>query len=539
MILMRRAYTQGLAYLVIVLFSIIVCSGFLVNFFPVTHEYFSPIVRLVALDEATEDNLLVKWLPSIAGGAGQPIFEFYPPASYYAAELFHLIGFTFIDAIKVTIVSSFFLSGLFMYHLIKRVLGNETAALFAAIAYMAFPYHFVDSNLRGDLAETFAFIFIPLIFYFLYIYTQDNNVDYVILAGVSYAFLILSHILVGYMLGFFVIIYFLMHKNSIRFLAIFGLIALSVSSFYWLPALVQRKYVNFNYLIADGYQLENNFIHIYQLVLPSEWEWGSSGPGIYNTMPLSLGIFTLLIITLYLIFKPKGASFFFLSVILSCLFVTDLGVNIIKFIPLTNNLQFPWRFLIITAFASSALTGFVVSDLMKFRSNKVIVFSLFIILIYSLHPMISIPGGYFTKDYYESYNISSFYLIEYLPRTNLNPPPEQFPDITYNGIYVLNQKRSNSWEILTESNRTSSCEVKILYFPKWKVFVDGAETNTRISNIGTTVFDVPPGKHVIEIKYCDNLITAVSKLISLLATVSIIAFLILRRYSAITGLHPR
>src|SRR5579863_364002 len=48
-------------------------------------------------------------------GFDYPLFNFYPPLVYYIGEVFHLLGFSFINSTKLMIGLGFLLSGICMY----------------------------------------------------------------------------------------------------------------------------------------------------------------------------------------------------------------------------------------------------------------------------------------------------------------------------------------------------------------------------------------------------------------------------------------
>src|SRR5680860_1739012 len=81
------------------------------------------------------------------------------------------------------------------------------AALIGAFWYMYAPYRFVDLYVRGAIGESFAFIWMPLLLFFLYRLNKKNSFNYVILGGLSLAFLILSHNAISLMFLPFIIFY--------------------------------------------------------------------------------------------------------------------------------------------------------------------------------------------------------------------------------------------------------------------------------------------------------------------------------------------
>ncbi|MGY3893774.1 hypothetical protein [Aeromonas enterica] len=106
-----------------------------------------------------------RWLMAMNGGFGSPTFFFYPPLPYYVSALF--AGPTPLDheAMTPLLWSSslaLWLSGLFAY-LWLRTFASPRRALGASLLYMALPYHLaIDIYARFALAESWAFVWVPL-----------------------------------------------------------------------------------------------------------------------------------------------------------------------------------------------------------------------------------------------------------------------------------------------------------------------------------------------------------------------------------------
>jgi hypothetical protein len=121
------------------------------------------LARLVEFDAAIRaGDFFPTWSPDLYSGYGSPIFQFYAPLAYYAAEVPVLLGFDFATALKITQLLGLFASGLAMYRLGSTYFSHWTACL-GSVFYMVAPYRFVDVFVRHSLTEHFAFIWLPLI----------------------------------------------------------------------------------------------------------------------------------------------------------------------------------------------------------------------------------------------------------------------------------------------------------------------------------------------------------------------------------------
>src|SRR5690606_30776684 len=126
------------------------------------------------------------------------------PLVYYTGELFHLLlGLSYIDSMKIVFGISFVGAALTMYVWSKKHFGAVPAVV-AALFYTYAPYRAVDAYVRGALAESFAFVWLPLILLSidriaeLSAANKDQKLQlrWIILLGISYAALMITHNLI-------------------------------------------------------------------------------------------------------------------------------------------------------------------------------------------------------------------------------------------------------------------------------------------------------------------------------------------------------
>jgi len=115
---------------------------------------------------ADEGSFPCRWAPDSSLGYGQPLFNFYSQFPYWLGQVFIILGFQIIDSVKILFFLSLFLSASSMYLLSSRFWGR-LGGLVSALFYVYAPYRAVDVWVRGALPEALAFIFFPLILYFI------------------------------------------------------------------------------------------------------------------------------------------------------------------------------------------------------------------------------------------------------------------------------------------------------------------------------------------------------------------------------------
>src|SRR5437588_213525 len=95
-------------------------------------------------------------------------------------------------ALSIFAIVPLFSSGFSIYFFLKSFFG-KIPALAAAVSYLYFPYHALDIYVRGDVAEFFAYVFLPLVLLGLYKIHELGkfNKFYVVLASLSLAAVII------------------------------------------------------------------------------------------------------------------------------------------------------------------------------------------------------------------------------------------------------------------------------------------------------------------------------------------------------------
>ncbi len=342
------------------------------------------VARLFLFDEALKAGQFpVRWVDELGFGFGYPLFIFYPPLVYALGDTFHLFGFSFIESIKMVFFLSIFLSGISMYILTKNLFGR-LAGLVGVAFYIFVPYRALDVYVRGALAESFAFVWPPLIIWSILSLSKKPKTSSSLTLGLSICALMLTHnlILLPFILIFSGLYLYLIaeSKNKKRFItfSLVGfIVAAFLSAFFWLPALLEKKYT-----IVDELLIVNLADYSKHFVYPTQlWDWtwgfGGSSPGLADGISFKIGKLHILvtaasfIIALATYIKHKASVkiqiknskiilIYFGLFIFSTVMTTHYSSTIWKVVEPLAYLQFPWRFLTFTALFSSILAaGFV------------------------------------------------------------------------------------------------------------------------------------------------------------------------------------
>jgi len=252
-------------------------------------------MRLYQMDKCFKDGQIpCRWVPDLGFGYGYPLFNYYPPFSYYLGEIFHLLGFSIIDSVKIVFALSLVFSGLFMYFLAREFWG-EFGGLISALFYIYAPYRAVDVYVRGAMAEGWGLVWFPLIFLAVWKVIREKKFFWVLVLAVSYGFLLISHNLMSLLFSFVALVwglfwlFYFKEFKSIKNLALGVALALGISAFFVLPVIFEKKLVHVETMLMGYFNYLAHFADLRQLFLNSKWGWGASVWGPEDEMPFMIG----------------------------------------------------------------------------------------------------------------------------------------------------------------------------------------------------------------------------------------------------------
>lgn len=330
------------------------------------------VVRLYEMDKSLSTGQFpVRWVDGLGFGLGYPLFNFYPPLTYYLGEIFHLgLNTGFIDSIKLVWFVAFIGSGITMYFLSREFFGRS-GGLVSSMFYIYAPYHAIDSYVRGAQAELFSFVWLPLILLFSYKAILENSYKWSIWTGVTLGLLMVTHNLI--FLPFFglftlwfgsMILIYGEKKRGIQYVlhyALQTLLAFGLTAFFWLPALAEKKFT-----LVDQLLIKNLASYKIHFVCPEQlwnslWGFGGSVAGCIDGMSFKIGklhiLAALAALVIALIRRSKILVVSFILFAFSVFMTTQYSNIIWDKIPQLWYLQFPWRFLEFAALFSSLSAG--------------------------------------------------------------------------------------------------------------------------------------------------------------------------------------
>jgi len=503
----------------------------------ISHDFGEHAARLASFYQSlSQGNIIPRWAGNLNHGYGHPVFMFLYPLTNYLGSLIHFLGFSIVDSIKILFAASYIFSGLFMYLWIEKLWGSK-AGLAAAILYLFAPYRFVDLYVRASLGEHLAFLFVPLLCWFITLLAKNGKKKFSILTGISLALLILSHnalSLVFLPLIFIYSIYLILtstkdKKSLIISLLISLLLGFALSAFFWIPAFFEGKYT-LREIVTNKEIFFSNYINWKELFV-SKWGWGLSAlNGSLSGFSVALGWTQILVFLLSIIFvlkSKKPERYFIILIILYFLFsaflTTSSSMPIAGYIPFLTSFQFPWRLLAVPVFCASVLGSFCVKSV-KVKLQTALAFGILIFAVLSNSSFWHIKGisGQFPDSFWINSYKGTTETGESTPRWAIRFQ-EKDPVAKVQAVQgIIDSIEINNWQFenhqyVVETKENTRVADNTLYFPGWKVFVNGKDVPIEFQDEnwrGIITYDVPAGTSNIVIQFTDTKIRKMANIIS-------------------------
>lgn len=495
------------------------------------------IIRAGAFFKSFSDlHIPVRLTENLNYGYGYPIFNFFYPGFFYLTEAFHLFGLGLVESVKSSILVLGFLGTFGMYLLSHRVTANRLASLTAATFFLFSPYHIIDLYRRGSFGELFALAIIPFVTLGIFNYLKHKSRTSFLLAVFSTVLVIIGHNSLSLILIPFAYIFGLVfsgfNKLSIKRLVSIAIFSTLLSSTFWLPAIFETRYT-----VQSQVQISDYVRHFPSLssllidvpFLASMLRTGS------NAFPISTFLILFSIVSVWFFFKDhhnkpwRIKMLTSLAVIaVSIYFVTPLSGMFWKYFALDKLVQFPWRFLSLTIFATSIMIGLTVSYIKK--PNKVLFILPVLILLFYLPQIIvtknSNPDEYYLTNDSTTVNQSELSTLWFDRNTNMRQPELIKADKTFQVQNLKHKTQSITFEINLENSALIT--VNKMYFPHWTLKINGKIKPIEYKSNGLINFDVDKGKNFIELNFVDTKLRIFANTVSLFSVI-ILLFLFIRK----------
>jgi hypothetical protein len=310
-------------------------------------------------------ELYPRWLGGSFDGLGSPSFYFYPPLAFFLDSLIGLITFDILPVqyrLPVTSLVLMLISGITMRAWLATTISRSPDArpivLFAALAYMAAPYHLVDHYMRGAIAEFACYAMLPLALLGVRAAARGGRMGVALLA-IGMAGIILAHLPTALLASVTILplaCLFEATQAASRRLMLAGLARCAagaalggcLAAGYLVPALMLQPAIAADQLWTPFFQVQNWF-----LLAPHEWPRPR-----FMWLISALAAASLVITAGVLLLSRRVAegrrltAIFWAAMGLLCLgLMAGLAPQFWTQMPFVAKVQFPWRIMMLVEFA--------------------------------------------------------------------------------------------------------------------------------------------------------------------------------------------
>lgn len=484
--------------------------------FPLTDDGNWMVIRFSAFYEALRNGQFpVRFLMRLNNGYGYPVADFLYPLFMYIGVPIHILGFNFVDTIKVILITSLITSSLFSY-LWLRKLFDGISSLVGSVVYTFFPYHLYDVYKRGSVGEVLSLSVFPFILWQL----ERRSL---IWSSIGIALLILAHNTLALIFLPILVLYggvdYYLAKNKSTTLSFYLssiIYGLGISAFFWLPALMDLKYTVFSQTKISDW---NNYFSGFNLI------------GIVTVFIFIAAIYLLLTGKIE-IKKHKVALLLFIVGLVSLFFSTNLSSPLWNLLPVSF-IQFPFRFLSATIFCVSFLSALTVS--VVFGRVKLLLAAIIIVLaLYSGSIYWTASSYQYLPDTFYSTNqdtttVKNEYMpiwVKSIPESMANSRVENL-----NGTEKINilEITPNKTVFQTYLSRQRIIQVNIIYFPGWTAYVNGKTAHISYDNPnGLIRFQLSKGLNNVTLEFRETGPRMFADLVSIISLIALLALVVIK-----------
>jgi len=526
-------------------------------------------------------DLYPRWLMGMNNGLGSPVFFYYPPVLFFVTSL--LRPFFRGDShgwyqLGLSASAALIASGICAYAWLKQI-ADRNSALTAAVLYMATPYHLAsDLYVRGALAEYWAFIWMPLILFFVHRLVQGQRLA-VAGCALSYALLVMTHLPTTLIFSPIPVCYAFYMASPGRRIRDTGwtvgalTLGAGVSFVYLWPALTTQQFVFLERMTAGYFSYKNWLFFTNLSIWPSE-----KLLVLLTTADLAIIACCTFLITRAgaNVVSARLNAFWYVVASAGILMMTQLSAPIWLGVSVLRKIQFPWRFNAIVSLATTALLAMAISAFKKRESRSlriaITTASLFIFAwipatgwaiwqAYPFHNADQEEVNYKTREIEQEREVPEYYPRWNLPMAEMNWE-SSVNEEEWDG--QLNKKFESLVQRVGESGGTLSKvkiiegtgEVKVInwnpgeirlqtatstgmrlyvsqfYYPNWtaQLFSESSKLDIQPSRPdGLISLFVPQGEHEVLLRLKQSSAETVGQITSLTSIAIVLAYVLVRR----------
>ncbi len=434
-----------------------------------------------------------------------------------------------------------------MFALSKKIFKSNKQALISSIFYITLPYFFVDIYMRDALAESFLFIFVPLVFLSIYyLFYEENVKKFYFFFVLGYTGMINSHLVLSVyftiLFAIFLLVSYrkLLNKKNLIALVIASVIVFGISATFIIGLL--QHYAIGGYVVTENKYLLSDLWLVHAIEFFQSYYYKSSEYTLINVNLNYIHVVFGILSTIYIIKNIKKMDKNKRNTIIGLYIIAIISIflasaNFIwKYIPsLLRNIQFAWRLALFVGFASSIIASVGLNMFKKEYQKYVVMILIFLLVITSYYNLNSVKYNIVYNDNMVEYdsNNAMGWQKEYLPQNtkdNLEYYSNRNNDIItlYGNIeyeFIYNKVPELEFEI-TKVDIESKIELPRLYYLGYEL-IDSNGKNLELEQnekgfISVKINEI--GRY--KLKYTGTILDKIAKCITITALIVCILYII-------------
>ncbi len=517
--------------------------------------------RIAEMGACIDDGQIpCRWAANLGNGYGLPLYNYYPPLPYYAGDLLHRLGFSYLAAVNALYLIGLAGAGIAMFTLANRLWG-ALGGLVSAVAYVYAPYLALDIYMRGALAELWGLALAPALLWAVYELVTGGRARYLPAVAVFTGLLLLSHSLVALIVmpavALWAAVLLLTRGRAAWWPALLGtagaLWGAGLAAFFTAPVLTEGSHAKLDNLTSWPFDYSQQFITVSDLFFERSADYAFL-LGAPSETPIQIGWFHWALAGFAL---PAAALLWhegrrapaLAIVVLALFFAVGVYMTISASEPIWDTfdslrfLQFPWRYMGLVSLASAAMAGAWLAVLggrpLALRlALAALLIGLFIgggeFYFRPLHrctveagraiPCPANDAEYFSSGPYAASELGS--IRDYLPRHVLVIPDridERATVVSGTATVQATRIESDRLVLRVDADSEATLRASIFDFPNWRVRIDGERVDHDPSDPrGLIEFAVPEGAHTVDVRLEDTATRRLANRISLVSWAALI-----------------
>lgn len=435
------------------------------------------VIRLSAFFQSLrEGQFPVRFLGRLNQSYGYPVANFLYPGFLYIGSLLHLFGFSFQSSVEAIVVCSVIGGAVATFFWLRRFFDAAASGI-GALSFLLAPYLLYDVYKRGSVGEVLALGICMVV-----LYAIESKKTW--LVPFATALLSISHNTLA--LFFLPILFLYIVLRGYRNLLVPFLLGIGMSSFFWIPAIMEQKNVLLTRVTVSN---PFDFFKMSGVIAAKSLPFAAASVMVLLRKRKVLG---------------KIGWFFFLLLVLTFFFATPASSLLWQNNLFGTYVQFPYRWLSLLCFVGPWLIASLAHGKNAFFRMSAIVFIVIFFVLslqYLKSDSIVRPEGFFTTNEGTT-TVADEYLPRWVDKKLESRAAKRLDFFSGGGTIVENKATTQKIDATVTAQGQSVIQVNSLYYPGWGATLDNEKIEIAHDNPnGLIRITIPEGKHRLYMEF--------------------------------------